>query len=250
MPREAVFEDSMELLLSALGLIVSTLQGILTANSERASTEKHKIGRELADTVVRLDAILSHAISIISHIESMATRSRVLPEEVAEFESLMKMQSKDVRELAGNTLFLGEKEPGKTPNRWLEGTQRVVRIFGDRARDLPNLLDAKGGMMTELQTFAENAYVASYDGRLLLRHYKRRKPANAPDSYYDPVGSKLSIEVRIEGGWLVYSDIDLRNPRLRRKYLNELRDQLSELKSARTTIVHMLQTHFEVEDLV
>jgi hypothetical protein len=195
----------MEVLLSALSLIISTLQGITSTVLERAPTEAKRVGRELANVVISLDRILTRAEEIISYVEQLAIHGLSV-NDFKNLSSQLKQQSKELQELAYSVRRLG-LDSGTSPH-WRTGTARVVHVFGEQPFELTSWLDYKGYMIEEMRAFIENEYTMLDGGRLVMREYRlQSKPLREPVEFREPVINRRAIEKNVRDGWLRYMEI-------------------------------------------
>lgn len=249
----------MEALISALGLVISTLMGLPARAAAHSDASKGRLGKVLFSIVSDLDAVITRGGSILDRLEELAvardpSEFRKKARELRETVARQMRQLDDVgHQLSG---YIGVEELEGTEYGWdapsvkERGTdaQKVLSIYEpDLGASIRNIVGIKTTALWDYAAhFSRN--VGAFDlGHMVVREI----------TYIEPgIGFRLgrldleelkALEVK---GKIKMRSVDLSMPEELYSYTSRARERLRELQLGRERLAHLIKQHFEPHHLI
>lgn len=248
----------MEALISALGLVISTLMGVPALTVAATDAKKARIGKALFRFINALDTIISRGNRILDKIETIALASSDSDFQVAveELRGLAEHQIESLEDIQ-EELRKGLKWEGVgldlEMSALLEKTTDVQKVLSIYEPDLGQSLNVVLGFKRYLlinfaRYFAQNLESLDRDN-LTIKEIIFIKPNYliVLDSLLDRYPEEM-VEAEAQG-LIKTQTLNLSSTLEREDYLHKARKRLSELQCARQKLTELIKRYYEPHHL-
>lgn len=273
----------MEILFSAISIILNSLRDLSVASSDSRSKKKREVGKILSSWVVKIDQMISGANSLIGSLEKIflliaEKRDKTQYEtQLDEFKKILHTQYNRIIGFSNDIYFqrvgLREKFISQKNKDNVENAFKILNVYSDKRGYLKEVSTAKILALLGIHYFLDKLSHSDIPKTMPVLFYKPCMPFPTVDAFeiipdYFSIPLELSdeeadkvaanyhekfiseMEDRISRGWFEKIEINITNKKDRSLFIETLKQQVKLLEEVSGEIKVILKTKFEVDEII
>lgn len=251
----------MEVIISALALLISVLMGIPTRAKDATDAKKARLGKKLTEITLKLDSILRRAHVIIDLIDQLPTASdqamkrAILNRLLATIDEQIEDLSNIGKEIQSEFLwgFQYQEIPELDSFKILHSSTDVYKILSIYQPDLGDrleyILEYKTNLLVGLSYVLKDEIIKIVQQSATIREI-RKIDLGLISSQLGKYRFQEQLQEAEDRGLIEFEEINILDQESVSQYLSRARQRLSEIQVARKNLNDFIREQFSPHELI